>query len=111
MPPRTGAKLDLGGETVTLRYTAPALGMLEDKRNEPLQATLQAAGTFSVRAIAALVWAGLLHTEPAPSLAQVTARIEPPVMPYMTAVMEALKPWTEEPVKEGSPEGNADATA
>lgn len=93
MPPRIGARLTMGGRDYTLRYTAHALAKLEERRREPLSETLITAGRFSVTAAADLVWAGLLHEEPAPSVEQVLHRLEPPVKPILDAVMEALKPW------------------
>lgn len=93
MPPRTGVQLVMGGRGYTLRYTAYALAKLEERRREPLSETLMAAGRFSITAAADLVWAGLIHDEPAPSVEQVLDLIEPPVKPILDAVMEALKPW------------------
>lgn len=109
MPPKTGVKIKLGGRTRTLRYTTPALNRMEDERGEPLTRTLVAAGQYSTRAITALVWAGLLHEEPALEIADVEQIIDPPVNPVLSAVMKALEPWVKD--KGGDAEGNPEAAA
>ena len=109
MPPKTGAKVKLAGKQRTLRYTQHSLEALEDERGgEPLLTTVQRAGQLSSRAIRCLLWAGLQHEDPAPSLEDVTAVIEPPYKPLIDGISAALMPWIEpKPTKNGAgPEGN-----
>jgi hypothetical protein len=94
MPPATGVKIELGGKVRTLRYTMPALERLEDdRRGETVAETLTKAAQLSARAIAALVWAGLLHEEPKLERDAVGSLIEPPFEPTLEAITEALRPW------------------
>ena len=108
MPPRTGVKVKLGGKQRTLRYTSVSLSKLEDERSgEALTRTLYRAGQVSIGAIGALVWAGLLHDEPNLTVEKATEMIEPPLMPLINGLMEALDPWTVDP--EEDEEGNGKA--
>lgn len=94
MPPTTGVKIKLGPKQYTLRYTQPALEKLEGHRGgEALLDTFERAAKFQASAIAALIWAGLLHAEPELTPEATSARIEPPYKPLIEAMIEALKPW------------------
>lgn len=98
MPPNNGPKIKLGGKVKTLRYTQPALMRLEDERGgEALSETLQRAAAMSSKALTALVWAGRLYQEPELTIEEAAAQIGPPFMPALDAIVEALKPWIEQP--------------
>lgn len=98
MPPTTGVKIDLGGKQKTLRFTGPSLERLQDERGgETLLETLTKAGQLDMKAVSALVWAGLLHADDSLTRGAVVAELEPPLLPLVNAVVEALKPWMEQP--------------
>jgi len=64
MPPVNGVKVQLGGKARRLRYTTLALMLLEEEVGQTYVEVLTASDTGSIKAIVALVWAGLLHAEP-----------------------------------------------
>lgn len=109
MPPKTGAKLRLGGKIRTLRYTAPALGRAQDEMGgQTLVQAVASLGQVSIRAITVMVWAGLLHDDPDLSVEDAAELIEPPLRPAIDAIMEALGPWISDAEDEDA-EGNAEA--
>ncbi|HSH44731.1 MAG TPA: hypothetical protein VK966_02690 [Longimicrobiales bacterium] len=108
MPPTTGGKVKLGGKRRTLRFTFEALEKAADVRDgEPLVHTMDAVGALSFPAIKVMVWAGLLHEEPALVLDDVAGMIEPPLKPVIDALIEALEPWVEI-IAEADGEGKPD---
>lgn len=109
MPPKTGAKLRLGGKIRTLRYTAPALGLAQDELDgQPLAQIVASLAQVSIRAITAMVWAGLLHEDPDLTVGEAAELIEPPLMSAVDAIIEALDPWI---ASEERAAGNAEAPA
>lgn len=109
MPPISGETIELGGKTRILRYSFHSLDRLERELGQPLRATAAAATRLSARAIAGLAWAGLLHAEPKLTIQQVTAMIEPPLVPLLKAIGKALEPWSD--VEEAEDEAGAGAEA
>jgi len=105
MPPKTGAKVRLGGKLRTLRYTAPALGRVQDELDgEPLLQTVNSLGQVSLRTVAVMVWGGLLHDDQELSVEAAAELIEPPLKPIIDGIVEALGPWIEsEPAEPGKP--------
>lgn len=63
MPPTKGVQVKLD-RLRTLRYTNRALVALEEQTGQTLAETGERAAAGSLRAVSALVWAGLLHAEP-----------------------------------------------
>lgn len=96
MPPSTGAKLTLGGEVRTLRFTFPALEWARDQLGGAnLARIVYDVGQLDVKAIKVMVCAALRHEEKPPSLEDVGAMIEPPLTTVINALTDALSPWIE----------------
>jgi hypothetical protein len=111
MPPIDGVPVTFAGEDRTLRYTALSLKKLEQlRKGEGVLQTLQHASTLQLSAVAALVWAGLVHASPKLTVAEVEGALVPPVIPLLEACTKALEPWLANADDEGG-EGKDDAAS
>ena len=106
MAPTNGVKLQLD-KMRRLRYTNRSLVRLEEEIGLTVEQAGRRVEIGSLKALSALVWAGLLHDEPNLTVEKATEMIEPPLMPLINGLMEALDPWTVDP--EEDEEGNGKA--
>lgn len=75
MPPTKGVQVKLDRQR-TLRYTNRALVAMEEVTEMTLAEVGERAAAGSLRAVSALIWAGLLHAEPDLDLSTAVDRLD-----------------------------------
>jgi hypothetical protein len=108
MPATKSVKLSLGGKPRALRYTTTALVAVEDETGLTIGELAQRCSMGSVKAIGTLVWAGLLHAEPALTLKEAIDLLD---IQKLDSIAKALNDALEAALGKAEPdEGNAPAT-
>lgn len=106
MPPTKRVPIELGGKRRFFRYTNTSLIRIEEQVDWTIQEVMERADRGSLRAIVALVWAGLLHDEPDLAYYEAAelfdpARAEEIIAAATEAITAAYGGDEEKPAKQG----------